>query len=151
MHTPIRYGTTLALALLVALVVIVPQSRGRASDTRAGCGILVDAAHPWHSRTQDAPVETGDHWIIERGGRLSSCAFTRGAVHRLLAAPADTYEHGDSDALLGGSCTWGTGSRTERIRPFQHIACLLPFHLRHHRFLVLVQAFVDPDPRFIAH
>lgn len=149
MSSPARYCASLALAALASLILMVPQSTAQQSDMRSGCGILVDAAHPWYSRTPDAPVETGDHWIIARGGRVSSCAFTRAIVHGLLAEPADTYESGHRDTLLGGYCTWDTGSRTERIRPFRHIVCVLPFHVRRHSFLVLVQAFVDPDPRFI--
>lgn len=150
MSSPARYRMSLVLAALASLVLTVPQGNAQPRDTRSGCGILVDAAHPWHSRTPDAPVETGDHWIIARNGRASSCAFTRATVHTLLAAPAQTYEAGHSASILGGYCAWDTGSGTERIRPFRHISCVLPFHVRHRRFIVLVLAFVDPDPRFIA-
>jgi hypothetical protein len=132
------------------LVVMVAQSNAKPTHPRdIGCGVLVDAAHRWHSHTQAAPAETGDHWIISRRGRVSTCAFTRASVHKLLALPAPTYERGHSDGLLGGLCQWGKGSSTERITPFQHIVCLLPFYVRRHGFLVRVDAYVDPDPRFI--
>src|SRR4051794_11870461 len=103
-YGPARYCASLALAALASLILMVPQSTARSSDTRAGCGILVDAAHRWHSRTPDAPVESGDHWVVARNGRMSRCAFTRATVHRLLAAPARTYRGGHSGPILGGYC-----------------------------------------------
>jgi hypothetical protein len=68
-----------------------------------------------------------------------------------VAITANAYGRHSSDSgpVLGGYCTWDPGSRTERIRPFREIRCLLSLYVRRHRFAVRVLALVDPDPRFI--
>lgn len=150
-HRVLDTAAGLALTVLAATIVMVPQAHANRVVERHGCGVLVDAAHPWRSHTADAPVETGDHWITARRGPGSSCAFTHGMIRRLLALPSSTYEGRETAHLFGGICGWNTGSRTETIRPFQDIFCTLPVHVRHRTFKVLVNAFVDPDPRFITH
>jgi hypothetical protein len=151
MYTRTRGCTALVLAVLASVFLIVSQADAANHTNRHGCGVLVDAAHPWHSYTPDAPVETGDHWIVARRGPGSSCAVTRRMIPKLLALPIKTYEGHRDDVthLLGGICTWETGSRTEHIRPFQHILCQLPVHVHRRALVVDVEAFVDPDPRFI--
>ena len=120
-------------------------------DARHGRAVLVYAAHQWRSHTANAPVETGDHWITARGGPGITCGFTHVMLHRLLSLPGKTYRGCELAHLLGGVCTWDVGSRTETIRPFRDILCLLPLHARDRRHNVDVEAFVDPDPRFITH
>jgi hypothetical protein len=94
-------------------------------------------------------TETGDHWITAQNGRLGSCAFTRLAIHRLLALPARTYQADDVGPLLGGLCDWEHGSRHETIRPFAEITCHLPTPQHPHIVAATVVAIVDPDPAFI--
>jgi hypothetical protein len=150
MHTRTRRWTALALGVLASLVVMVPQAQTKKpADGRQGCGVLIDAAHPWRSHTADGPVETEDHWITARRGRGSSCVFTHEMVHKLLALTPKTYQGRETERLFGGVCAWVSGSRTEIIRPFQGVCCTLPRRVRHRTFKVLVNAFVDPDPRFI--
>jgi hypothetical protein len=150
MYTHTRRYTTRALVALASLVVLVPLGAARERVSTRSCGILVDAAHPWHSHTQDASVETGDHWIIARDQPASTCAFTRRMVHGLLALLAWVYEGRTYGKLLGGICIWDTGSRTERVRPFQHVLRSFSVRVVRHRDVTVdVVAYVDPDPRFI--
>jgi hypothetical protein len=145
----IRTLCVIALATLTSL-----GHAGTASafsdGRRHGCGVLVDAAHPWSSRVPDATVETGDHWVTDRLGTHGSCTFTHASIKKLLALPPRTYQHRDTARLAGGVCDWSVGSGHETIKPFQRITCHLPIHLRNHRtYLATVEAYVDPDPRFI--
>ena len=94
-------------------------------------------------------VETGDHWITARIGRLSRCAFTARAIHRLLALPAATYQADNVGHLLGGICDWIHGTGRETIRPFAEILCHLPTPQHPHIAVATVRAIVDPDPAFI--
>lgn len=163
-HTPqqtevrriVTAAAAVAVAVLASAIVMVPLSNAGEGSGRRSCGVLVDAAHPWQSRTADAPVETGDHWIVARANAGSTCDFARKMVHRLLAVPARIYAEDLTTHLFGGYCLWDRGSifgsRTETFRPFRSIYCIhLPVHVRHRTFRVLVNAFVDPDPRFISH
>ena len=134
----------------LALVTSADTAAALADGQRHGCGVLVDAAHPWRSHVPGGIVETGDHWITDRLGTHGSCAFTHAAIRKLLALAPRTYQRRDAGHLEGGLCDWSLGSGHETIRPFQHITCHLPIHLRHHHtYLTTVEAFVDPDPRFI--
>ena len=138
------------LAVIVTTLVLSPASAlGQPPDENVrGCGVLVDAAHPWHSTVPGGNLETGDHWITGREGSLSTCSFTRLAIHRLLALPANAYQGRDVGHLLGGLCEWFEGSHHERIRPFALIKCHLPTPQRPHT-AVTIRAFVDPDPQLI--
>jgi hypothetical protein len=160
-HSPRRHRgrptMTTPRALIVALAAInlalgsAPISRAArpGAGTIRGCGILVDAAHPWRSYVPGGNVEMGDHWITARSGPLSSCAFTHLAIHRLLALSARTYHGRDAGRLLGGACDWTEGAHHERIRPFAEITCHLPTPQHPRIAAATVRAFVDPDPTFI--
>ena len=139
------------LAVIVAVLALGPGSAlaGTPGDTLRGCGVLVDAAHPWHSTVPGGNVEAGDHWITARLGHHTTCAFTHVAIHRLLALPARAYQGRDVGRLLGGLCQWTDGDHHERIRPFAEIMCHLPTPRHPHADAATVRAFVDPDPRFI--
>lgn len=154
LHIRARHGSALALAALAAvafLVLTVSQSTAKRPNFRIGCGVLVDAAHPWRSTTPGGRVQTGNHWITERNTSApdGTCAFARTMVHRLLALPERTYEGRDTGHLFGGLCAWDTGSGGEQLRPFHTIQCHLPARKRGRRFTAEVVAYVDPDPRFI--
>jgi hypothetical protein len=145
-----RTTTPTTLAVILAALALTPGSivaRTRPM-TYHGCGVLVDQAHPWHSHVPGDKVETGDHWITARAGRFSTCAFTKLAIHRLLALPARTYQPDVVAHLLGGVCGWFRGTGHETIRPFVGIQCFLPTPQRPH-VTVTVRANVDPDPAFI--
>ena len=58
--------------------------------------------------------------------RLSTCAFTAVAIHRLLALPERTYQGRNFARLLGGTCVWIHGTGHETIQPFALILCHLP-------------------------
>ena len=104
---------------------------------------------PVAQRVPSGTLQSGDHWIIARLGRLSTCAFAHGAVLKLLAEPARAYKGRGVGRLLGGLCDWTLGSGHETIRPFAEITCHLPTP-RHPRIAAAtVRAFVDPDPKFI--
>jgi hypothetical protein len=139
-----------ALTILAALA-LTPGSIGARTREGAqqGCGVLVDPAHPWHSHVPAGNTETGDHWITARNGPLSTCAFTKLAIHRLLALPARTYQARDFGRLLGGACDWEHGTGHETIRPFAEIMCHLPTPQHRHIAAATVRAIVDPDPSFI--
>ena len=142
----------LSFITLASLALLVPAgTAGAFSDgQRHGCGVLVDMAHPWSSHVPGGNVETGDHWITDRLGTHGSCTFTHAAIKKLLALAPPTFQRRDVGHLDGGLCDWSRGSGHERILPFQHITCHVPFHLRrHHTYLTTVEAFVDPDPLFI--
>ena len=146
MFRKLVFITLASLALLVLPGNVAASSDGQ----RHGCGLLVDAAHPWRSHVPGGNVETGDHWITYRLGTHGSCTFTHAAIKKLLALPPRTYRQRDAGHLEGGLCDWSLGSGHETIQPFQHIRCHLPFQLRHHHtYLATVEAFVDPDPEFI--
>lgn len=57
--------TLLSLALLVPAGSAAPRSQGNIH----GCGVLVDAAHPWRSHVPGGNVETGDHLDHRSPGR----------------------------------------------------------------------------------
>ncbi len=138
--------TLLSLTLFAPAADAAPRPRG---DIH-GCGVLVDAAHPWRSQVPGGNVETGDHWITDRQGAHGSCAFTHATIEKLLALAPRTYQGRDVGHLEGGLCDWNLGSRLgESIRPFQRITCHVPRHVQHHTYVTTVEAFVDPDPQFI--
>ena len=139
----------MTLTILAALA-LTPGSIGARTRPGAnkGCGVLVDPAHPWHSHVP-GHTETGDHWITARNGPLSTCAFTKLAIHRLLALPARTYPARNFGRLRGGARDWEHGSRHETIRPFAGINCHLPTPRHSHIAAATVIALVDPDPAFI--
>ena len=142
----------LFLTTIVSLALLVPagSAAARSLGDVHGCGVLVDAAHPWRSQVPGGNVETGDHWITDRQGRHGSCSFTHATIEKLLALAPRTYQGRDVGHLDGGLCDSNLGSRAgESIRPFQRITCHVPRHLRHHTYVTTVEAFVDPDPRFI--
>jgi hypothetical protein len=150
-RSPCMIGT-LFLTVVVSLALLVParSAASRPLGSIPGCGVLVDAAHPWRSQVSGGNVETGDHWITDRRGTHSSCAFTHATIRKLLALAPRTYQGRDVGHLEGGLCDWNLGSRRgESIRPFQRITCHVPRHLRHHTYVNTVEAFVDPDPQFI--
>jgi hypothetical protein len=153
MSTRARWFTSLALAALASLVLTVSPSTAQHKTIRLPCGVLVDATHPWHSSVPGGRVQTGDHWITARNAHTpaGSCAFVRTMVHRLLALPERTYAGRDGGRLFGGLCTWETGSRGEQVQPFHVILCVLAARTRDRRskFTIDVEAYVDPDPRFI--
>jgi hypothetical protein len=149
-HGPSRHRGRLAMTaprtLIVALAATVValgsapiSTAARPGDgTILGCGILVDAAHPWHSYVPGGNVETGDHWITARSGPLSSCEFTHLAIHRLLALSARTYHGRDAGRLLGGACDWTEGAHHERDPTVRrnHVSSAdtsTPAHRRCHR------------------
>ncbi|HEY2258645.1 MAG TPA: hypothetical protein VGH45_02970 [Solirubrobacteraceae bacterium] len=151
MSTAMTRRLLAATLTILAALAFTPGSIGARTRPGAnkGCGVLVDSAHPWHSHVPGSHTETGDHWITARNGRLSTCAFTKLAIHRLLALPARTYQGRNFSRLLGGKCDWEHGSRNETIRPFAEITCHLPTP-RHPRIAAAtVIALVDPDPAFI--
>jgi hypothetical protein len=147
------YSTALLAATLTILAALAVTGGSIGARTRPGankgCGVLVDSAHPWHSHVPGANTEIGDHWITARNGTLSTCAFTKLAIHRLLALPARTYQGYGSRRLLGGMCAWEHGSRHETIRPFAEITCQLPTPRHPHIAAATVIAIVDPAPAFI--
>jgi hypothetical protein len=147
-----RTAALTTLAVIVAALAWIPGSIGArtrpGSNKGKGCGVLVDSAHPWHSHVPGSHTETGDHWITARNGRLSTCAFTKLAIHQLLALPARTYEGNGAGQLLGGLCDWTHGTGHETIQPFALITCFLPTP-RHPHIASAVSALVDPDPAFI--
>lgn len=145
-----RTTTLTTLAVTLAALALTPASIGARTrpGTFEGCGVLVDSAHPWHSHVPGDKVETGDHWIIARAGRFSTCAFTARAIHRLLALPERTYQGRPAAFLLGGTCLLAHGRGQETIQPFAAITCHLPTPRRPHIFAE-TQAIVDPDPAFI--
>ena len=139
----------LLLTALVSLALLVPagSAASHSLGNIHGCGVLVDAAHPWRSQVPGGNVETGDHWITDRQGAHSSCTFTHATIKKLLALAPRTYQGRDVGHLEGGLCDWNLGSRRgESIRPFQRITCHVPRHLRDHTYVTTVEAFVDPDP-----
>jgi len=146
-----RTASLATLALTIAAFALTPSSIGARTRPGAnkGCGVLVDSAHPWHSHVPGSHTETGDHWLTARNGRLSTCAFTKLAIRRLLALPARTYQARNFARLLGGKCDWEHGSRHETIRPFAQITCHLPVRRHPHIAAATVIAIVDPDPAFI--
>ena len=146
-----RTATLTTLTVVAAALMLTPVSTGARPREGAqhGCGVLVDSGHPWHSHVPGGNIETGDHWITARDGRLSTCAFTHHAIHRLLALPARTYQGRDVGRLLGGVCQWTQTTDHETIRPFQAIMCRLPTPRHLHIAAATVRALVDPDPAFI--
>jgi pimeloyl-ACP methyl ester carboxylesterase len=84
-----------------------------------GCGVLVDAAHPWRSQVPGGNVEAGDHWITGRQGTHSSCAFTHATIRKLLAHMPRTYRGRDVGRLaprLGLSAPAVVRSRAPRVK-----------------------------------
>ena len=149
---PTRMIGRLFLTSLLSLTLFAPagDAAPRPRGDIHGCGVLVDAAHPWRSHVPGGNVETGDHWITDRQGAHGSCAFTHATIKKLLALAPRTYQGRDVGHLEGGLCDWNLGSRLgESIRPFQRITCHVPRHVRHHTYVTTVEAFVDPDPQFI--
>jgi hypothetical protein len=144
-----RTATLTTLAAIVAALAWIPASTAAGPRTTPnGCGVLVDAAHPWHSHVPGSHTETGDHWITARSGPPNTCAFTKLAIHRLLALPKRSYQGRNTGFLLGGACSWTHGTGQETIQPFASILCRLPLP-EDPLFGVKVRAFVDPDPAFI--
>ena len=139
-----------AILLTLAALVGTSPAGARTDDGKFhGCGVLVDAVHPWHSHVPSGHDEIGDHWLTARAGRLSTCAFASHALHRLLALPPRTYAGRDVGRLLGGLCHWDATSRHETIRPFALIVCHLPTPDHPRSAAATVEALVDPDPNFI--
>jgi hypothetical protein len=144
-----RTATLTTLAVTVAALAWIPASTAAGPrDTPHGCGVLVDAAHPWHSHVPGSHTETGDHWITARSGSPNTCAFTALVIHRLLALPKRSYQGRDPAFLLGGACGWIHRTGQETIQPFAVILCRLPIP-GHSHIGVKVRAIVDPDPAFI--
>ena len=137
-----------ATLTILAVLVLAPGSIGARTREGAphGCGVLVDSAHPWHSHVPGSHTETGDHWVTARNGPLSTCAFTKLTIHRLLALPTRIYQADNAGHLLGGGCDWDHGSGHETIRPFAEIVCHLPTPRHPHIAAATVIALVDPDP-----
>jgi hypothetical protein len=151
MLTALIARRTFGATLLILAALTGPGAAGaRVDDGRFhGCGVLVDAAHPWQSHVPSGHVETGNRWLTARAGRLSTCAFASNAIHRLLALPPRTYAGRDVGRLLGGICHWDAISRHETIRPFALIVCHLPTPSHPRIAAATVEALVDPDPSFI--
>ena len=150
-----RRGLTLVALAVVALPALGGGAAARAKVTKAhGCGVLVAAAHPWRSHVVGGggKGETGDHWITDWRGAHGTCAFTRARLHRLLSFSSEyldtAFTHGVAH-YKGGVCRARYGTDLEVIAPFQRVRCTLPVTIRRHRYTTTIEAFVDPDPRFI--
>ena len=91
-----------ATPTLIAAPASSPGSIGARTRPGAdkGCGVLVDAAHPWHSHVPGGNIETGDHWITAQASvslAVTVLAPSRGSASarsRVACLSASGHEAG---------------------------------------------------------
>jgi hypothetical protein len=144
-----RLTSLITACAVIAIGLAETSAASAATGPQHGCGGITVGSRPWKSHVTDAPLQTGDHWIVWWEGKHGSCSFAKQRAATLIK----TITSKEADQVVfqwqGGRCVPQRSRGHQTIDPFWKTGCNLPMYAQHRTYHPVVYVMVDPDPRYI--